>query len=765
MSVLIGRRELFAFAERYSSCRLKDYTDLADGVVLCSLFNLVFPEMRIRTASPQTHTLSQRTQINWAALRSALDEVGIPQDLLDQGAIHDGDAEEGFSALVLFYFLYHLTKRTDFSAEFAADVSEVLTEFLQSIDSIAALVVGGALPLGAVPPQLQEQLSKAVTARRRRIVSKHVQKGKGSMAASSLFTPGEDNGARFERQLSFNSEVSSVGQPFLDEEAVRAGHVSNVPVMDTTHKGQPRYHDKKKKKSEKEKTVSGKVPERNRSVSISSRSSQTTRGEQELMDTNVVKREVELQQALIAKSEECEKLKMQKMELLSKMEKIGEEKSANLFSTVPDEKEATKQKLEEEQRRVAILEEELMYLRRILQNTKEERCNQIPLTGSFAEELLKDVVDTETGEVVNVHETATSLHGVILDALRDSPRRRREAQRWLWLIVSAYHVIETRLVTACDVAAMEWQRLENKILNGNHQSHRGGADVGSNCVSSSNATAELPSTPGTIAKKIRDFQRASPSSLSPGVAASTACVDLSKLETEMERRQQQFEKQLADLHTNEKNLRQRVHQLEMHLRRLAKKTIERELNWKSLCAAIHEAERTSFAIAEAESAEEVEQLLTRRQLWYARADEESAVLVQQGADDTFDIESEPTGVHDVCEAMQTLVLSVTQDRDRLQREIVELRKEMQTSVHLPENTVHTSALKDEIQNRLLEQKEYEQDEVWFVRAESRPPYTLNCPSAKRASVTPHKTSCSGDQDGATPFARNLSALLASVAPA
>ncbi|ESS62390.1 hypothetical protein TCDM_09947 [Trypanosoma cruzi Dm28c] len=202
----------------------------------------------------------------------------------------------------------------------------------------------------------------------------------------------------------------------------------------------------------------------------------------------------------------------------------------------------------------------------------------------------------------------------------------------------------------------------------------------------------------------------------------------------------------------------------MRLRRLAKKTIERELNWKSLCASIHEAERTSFAIAEAESAEEVEQLLTRRQLWYARADEESAVLVRQGADDTFDFESEPTGVHEVCEAMQTLVLSVTQDRDRLQREIVELWKEMQTSVQLPETTAHTSALKDEIQNRLLEQKEYEQDEVWFVRAESRPPYTLSCPSTKRASVTPQTTSRSVVQDGATPFARNLSVLLASVTP-
>ncbi|PBJ81194.1 hypothetical protein BCY84_00472 [Trypanosoma cruzi cruzi] len=763
MSVLIGRRELFAFAERYSSCRLKDYTDLADGVVLCNLFNLVFPEMRIRTASPQTHTLSQRTQINWAALRSALDEVGIPQNLLDQGAIHEGDAKEGFSALVLFYFLYHLTKRTDFSAEFAADVSDVLTEFLQSIDSIAALFVGGALPLDAVPPQLQELLSKATMARKRRTVSKHVQRGEGSMAAASLFTSGEDNGARFERQLSFDSEVTSVGQPVLDDEAVRAKRVSHVPVMDTARNGQPHDHDKRRK-SNKEKTVSGKVPERNRSVSISSRSSQMTRGEKDLMDTDAVKREVELQQALISKSEECEKLKMQKMELLSKMEKMGEEKSVNLFSAMPDGKDATKQKLEEEQRRVTILEEELMYLRRILQKTREERCNQIPLTGSFAEELLKDVVDTETGEVVNVHETATSLHGVILDALRDSPRRRREAQRWLWLIVSAYHVIETRLVTACDVAAMEWQRLEKKIVDGNHHSHSGGADIGGSCNSASEATAELSSTPGTIAKKLRSFQRVSPFSFSPGVAASTACVDLSKLETEMERRQQQFEKQLADLHTNEKNLRQRVHQLEMRLRRLAKKTIERELNWKSLCASIHEAERTSFAIAEAESAEEVEQLLTRRQLWYARADEESAVLVRQGADDTFDFESEPTGVHEVCEAMQTLVLSVTQDRDRLQREIVELWKEMQTSVQLPETTAHTSALKDEIQNRLLEQKEYEQDEVWFVRAESRPPYTLSCPSTKRASVTPQTTSRSVVQDGATPFARNLSVLLASVTP-
>ncbi|RNF01419.1 62 kDa protein Tc-1 [Trypanosoma rangeli] len=759
MSVLIGRRELFAFAERYSSCRLRDYADLADGVVLCSLFNLVFPELRIRTASPQTHTLSQRTQMNWAALRSALDDVGIPLNLLDQGAIQHGDAEKGFSALVLFYFLYHLTKRTDFSAEFATDVSELLTEFLQSIDSIAALVVGGALPLTAVPPQLQESLRIATVARRRRPAPGRAQRREGSLAVSSLGVSEEDNEEWLKRQLSFDTEAMTVSSQLLEDEVRGPVHVSNEALAGRRCTGQISHQGKRKQRTDKESTVIREIAEKARSCSTSSRSSHTARGERGVMGPSVVEREVELQQALIAMSEECEKLKVQRTELLAQLTKLRAEASANSSLPMSEENDASKQKLEEEQRRVAMLEEELIHLRRILQRTREERCSQTPASASFVEELLKDVVDTETGEVVNVHETATSLHSVILDALRDSPRRRHDAQRWLWLIVSAYHVIETRLVTACDLAAMEWRRLEGSGSDGNSYSQS------SSCNWVSEATAELQSTPNTTAKKMHFFQTAPPASFSPDVAASATNVAVSKLAAEMERRQKQFEHQLSELHTTEKNLRQRVHQLETHLRRFATKAIEREVKWKSLCAAIHEAERISFGIAESETTEEVEQLLTRRQSWYARAEKESAFLMQKDAADTFDTASESTaGGHDVCEAMRTLVLSVTQDRDRLQREITELRKVFKAPVQLPQASARTNALKDAIQNRLLEQKEYEQDEVWFVRADSRPPYTLSSPSTKRVSVTPAKMRGVGEHDAATPFARNLSALLASVTP-
>ncbi|ESL08638.1 hypothetical protein TRSC58_03656 [Trypanosoma rangeli SC58] len=759
MSVLIGRRELFAFAERYSSCRLKDYADLADGVILCSLFNLVFPELRIRTASPQTHTLSQRTQINWAALRSALDDVGIPLNLLDQSAIQHGDAEKGFSALVLFYFLYHLTKRTDFSAEFATDVSELLTDFLQSIDSIVALVVGGALPLTAVPPQLQESLRIATMARRRRPGPGQAQRREGSLAASSLGASGEDNEEWLKRQLSFDTEAMTVSSQLLEDEARRPvhTHASNEALASRRRTGQLSHQDTRKQRTDKESTVSGEVAEKARSCSTSSRSSHTARGERGVLGSSVVEREVALQQALIAKSEECENLKMQRTELLAQLTTLRVEGSANSSLPMSEEKDASKRKLEEEQRRVAMLEEELIHLRRILQRTREERCGHASASGSFVEELLKDVVDTETGEGVNVHEAATSLHSVILDALRDSPRRRHDAQRWLWLIVSAYHVIETRLVTACDLAAMEWRRLEGGGSDGN--SYRGS----SSCNWVSEATAELQSTPNTTAKKMQFFQRASPESSSPDVTAFVTNVAVSKLAAEMERRQKQFEHQLSELHTTEKNLRQRVHQLETHLRRFATKAIEREVKWKSLCAAIHEAERISFGIAESETTEEVEELLTRRQSWYARAEEESAYLMREDAADTFDTTSESTaGGHDVCEAMRTLVLSVTQDRDRLQREITELRKVLQAPVQLPQTSARTNALRDAIQNRLLEQKEYEQDEVWCVRADSRPPYTLSSPSTQHVSATPAKVRRVGEHDAATPFARNLSALLASV---
>ncbi|CBZ23145.1 conserved hypothetical protein [Leishmania mexicana MHOM/GT/2001/U1103] len=157
-TLVIGRKELFSFADRYSSRRLSDYSSLADGEVLCCLFNLVFPGLRIRPAPAQTHSSTQRAHANWEQLFRRFARLHIPLSFLDPAALRSGSVECGFSTLVLFYFFHHLSKQPDFSAEFALDVAEEVTTYLQSTDCIATLLLGGALQWAAVPEPLAETL-------------------------------------------------------------------------------------------------------------------------------------------------------------------------------------------------------------------------------------------------------------------------------------------------------------------------------------------------------------------------------------------------------------------------------------------------------------------------------------------------------------------------------------------------------------------------------------------------------------------------------
>ncbi|GET85513.1 hypothetical protein, conserved [Leishmania tarentolae] len=157
-TIVIGRKELFSFADRYSSRRLRDYSSLADGEVLCCLFNLVFSGLRIRPAPAQTHSSSQRAQANWEQLFRRFARLHIPLSFLNPAALQAGSVECGFSTLVLFYFFHHLSKRPDFSAEFALDVAEDVTTYLQSTDCIATLLLGGALQWAVVPEPLAQTL-------------------------------------------------------------------------------------------------------------------------------------------------------------------------------------------------------------------------------------------------------------------------------------------------------------------------------------------------------------------------------------------------------------------------------------------------------------------------------------------------------------------------------------------------------------------------------------------------------------------------------
>lgn len=163
--IVIGKKELFAFAERYAGKKVKEYSALEDGEVVALILNKIFPSFQLIPASHRTYSFSQRCQYNWELIFRHFARVHIPLVLLHTtsfGELNSPNSHRfpdvGFSTLALLYFLFHLSKRPDFSAEFAEDVPEVLMEYLQSLDSIASLLIGEALDWNSLPADAREEI-------------------------------------------------------------------------------------------------------------------------------------------------------------------------------------------------------------------------------------------------------------------------------------------------------------------------------------------------------------------------------------------------------------------------------------------------------------------------------------------------------------------------------------------------------------------------------------------------------------------------------
>jgi hypothetical protein len=152
----VGRRELFAFAERFAGMKVQTFKDLSSGAVLCKLFSAVFPRKELVPASLATHSASQARHHNWTAITRACDALQIPAALIPRGKIETGDVEACASALVMFFFLHSLAKDGDTSVQFSVPVSSAVSEFVQSPASVRAMVWGGAMSERSVPPHLRD---------------------------------------------------------------------------------------------------------------------------------------------------------------------------------------------------------------------------------------------------------------------------------------------------------------------------------------------------------------------------------------------------------------------------------------------------------------------------------------------------------------------------------------------------------------------------------------------------------------------------------
>jgi hypothetical protein len=169
-TVKVTKQQLFSFLAVHARIppneallKKQQYALFDDGVAFCRMFNSIFvqrPIVPIITSS-QTSSASSRSTRNWKALHRAMVALGVPVEVVPRDMYRPNavDSVGGYSGLVFFYFMHHLSKRRDFSAEFSSDVTGHLMTFLQSVDSIRSLVLGGAVMLDSLPRELHHYCS------------------------------------------------------------------------------------------------------------------------------------------------------------------------------------------------------------------------------------------------------------------------------------------------------------------------------------------------------------------------------------------------------------------------------------------------------------------------------------------------------------------------------------------------------------------------------------------------------------------------------
>lgn len=731
-AVIIGRKELFSFADRYSSRRLRDYSSLADGEVLCQLFNLVFPLHRIPAAPQQTHSPTQRAHLHWEALYRRAARVAIPLTFFNPAALEQNSVEVGFSVLVVFFFLHHLSKQTDFSAEFAMDVREAVSSYLQSTSCIATLLLGQALEWSDIPTHLAEMIraepvfqrsesdvkedeeSAATEYRRRYIKVSPALRRFGSVPRSrsanrrpltapvkttneddfmSAIRPQKDGpsmplkGSNTGRQSTSTSRASSSD-----------GDATKSSLRGSSKGGM----EGSRSSSEAESQGSTAGPARNStpvsSLSTSSASaavnldyhevsltssrqgvfSIASEGQQPLQRgteaSNVIatpsaRREALLEARLTAREAECEQLKMRIAQLLSlltssKAKEGSASRNTSFSTTAPSQSDDGL--LRQYGQRVKELEEPLKHQQQQQKQALYGNCTGKSLEnfsgahsstgeGKLDEEireLTADVVDSETGEVIDAHEKANLLHCLLLEQLPDSLHNRELMEQWLWSIVAVHHTLEARLITAVG------------IINSLRQE----------CLSMTMSAPRVTSV--------------------STMGSSTA---------ELAALRESFYEELDQLHSLEHKTREAVADGQAEVQAVTQRAIHREHLWQKLCAAVYDAEQASFSITNCTTADEVEAKLMERDAHYTAVESLTARLIEEAKQYSRQKEMRektPTsaaegqkcsGATGSCASLRALAAHLQRERVELLHELTELREALVAQQRKPKHQSCTNA--------------------------------------------------------------------------
>ncbi|TPP53879.1 hypothetical protein CGC20_5840 [Leishmania donovani] len=673
-ALVIGRKELFSFADRYSSRRLSDYSSLADGEVLCCLFNLVFPDLRIRPAPSQTHSSTQRAHANWEQLFRRFARLHIPLSFLDPAALQAGSVECGFSTLVLFYFFHHLSKRPDFSAEFALDVAEEVTTYLQSTDCIATLLLGGALQWAAVPEPLAQTL-RVHPVFHTTAEAEMAQEEEAARTYRSMFARRRTGSANSMHNLPATQRAhsrtteqqSGIGGPSSMKPASSSspsaassstpcckGRADSPPPRPPLHNASTQSTRSSTSRLSSSDNVNPSVdlcrlerqcssemrtrsaeacgvsqPRAPNQRSSSRRSASSSRSSGNSHSSTMTAMSCQSSGTADAAVAQASRIPYRSASSVSAA--TGSRGSAVSSSRARDAAlEAALQSKEAEceslqmQLRYADRIEELETQLRAYREASDKRQALAALEAEIAA-LTADIVDDETGTtVVDVHEKANLLHCLMLEHLQEAPRNRKQMQRWLWSIVAAHHTMEGRLMAA--------------------------------------------RSQSTVA--------ASFSAVSPGSNFDIADSGGADHE-EMTALRSAHYAELEALHAREHQLAAALQGAQANNAATVQRAVRRERLWKSLCASVYAAEQASYAITECRSAEEVEERLRQREEHYGVVESLTQQLVEDGQQEvttsTHHEEIEATaGSPAPCRSLQTLVAHLQEERAELLRDVTRL---------------------------------------------------------------------------------------------
>lgn len=438
-NVVIGKKELFSFAERHSDQKVRDYTALGDGAVLMHILNKIFPLYAVHPAPPQTHSITQRTLHNWEVIYRLCAKLSIPLCLLNPSCIASNQEHRGFSALALLFFLFNLSKRPEYSADFAEDVPEELIQYLQSLDSFATLFIGEALDWSAIPEEIGEQI-RALPVFHRSAEEERAAEEEAVKQLKKILFPASKRREHVDCSVEFSKKdrmIKPIDQERRKPQVAGASkQTASLNILGTkTFSMKPKY-----------------------SSPSPTQDLQSVEKTDPLALRAAFDREKALLQQLALKTEECEKLRCREVELVEKlscMPSQDEAKKAVLHMSTQRSPEMYRFLYEMERERTTALETKLRELcRERTERTTESAALSKLSDAQWKEELqglLDDIRDPQTNAVIEAHSVANDLHQIIEAEISEGPEREK-AERSLHCLWTAYSDLEKRLVRSVELA-------------------------------------------------------------------------------------------------------------------------------------------------------------------------------------------------------------------------------------------------------------------------------------------------------------------------